>query len=536
MSCSWWQGAVVYQVYPRSFCDASGDGVGDLQGIKSKLGYLAWLGVDAVWLSPVFPSPMVDFGYDVSDYKDVHPMFGTLQDFDALVAEAHRLGLKVILDYVPNHSSDEHPWFVEARSSRKSPKRDFYVWRDPKPEGKLPNNWLSEFGGPAWTFEECTGQFYYHAYHPRQPDLNWRNEELVREMLDVLRFWMERGVDGFRVDAIRHLVEDENFRDNLPNPDWREGDSPYEAQLAVNTTSRPETYRAVGKMRQTVDEFGERTGKELALIGEVYLPVAQLVSYYGGAEHGPLFDAPTNMHFTRLDAGSWNARDLAAHVEEYEAALPAGAWPNWVLGNHDRPRVASRLGAERARVAAMLLLTLRGTPTIYYGDELGMTDGEIPPGAERDPVAKSAPGYGRDPVRTPMHWDGTPSAGFTTGEPWLPVAGNHREVNVEAERKDPRSSLSLYRRLLALRRSEPALSVGSYRTVSADGDVFAYAREGKRESLLVVLNLGSEPASLPLSGPGRILLSTRLDREGEKVEGELPLRPDEGLVLRVLQR
>lgn len=505
--------------------DSDGDGVGDLPGISSRLDYLSWLGVDAVWLSPIYPSPMADFGYDVSDYTAVHPMFGDLQDFDALVSKAHGLGVKVILDYVPNHTSDEHPWFLQSRSSRENPKRDWYIWRDAGPDGGVPNNWRSEFGGPAWTWDEAAGQYYYHAYHPRQPDLNWRNPEVVAAMMGVLRFWLGRGVDGFRVDAVNHLFEDAGWRDDPPNPDWREGDSPYTSRLPVYTTNLPETHEAIAGMRRVVEEYDDA---ERLMIGEVYLPARELVSYYG--VNGTGFHMPTNMHLARLDLRNWDAAGVSAYIGSYEAALPDGAWPNWVVGNHDNPRAASRFGEAQARVAAMLLLTLRGTPTIYYGDEIGMTDGDIPPELEQDPFARSAPGYGRDPERTPMQWDPTGRAGFTTGEPWLPVPDHRLENNVEAQKEDPRSMLTLHRELLDLRRREDALSVGPYRTLSSEGNVLAYERDGGR--FVVALNFGAEEASFDLDATGRIVLSTSLDRDDE-VSGSVPLRGDEGIVIRV---
>ncbi len=526
----WWERGVVYHVYPRSFKDSSGDGVGDLRGITEGLGYLSWLGVDAVWISPFYPSPMKDFGYDVSDHEDVHPTFGTLEDFDALVAEAHRLGLKVILDYVPNHTSDRHPWFEESRSSRQSPRRDWYLWRDPDPRtGGPPNNWLASFGGPAWTYDEGTGQYYYHAYLPEQPDLNWRNREVREAMLGVLRFWLDRGADGFRVDALRQLLKDDRFRDNPPNPSYRTEGSPYDALLPAYSTDRPEVHEAIRRMRGVLDGYGERL-----LIGELYLPIDRLVAYYG--EGGTGVHLPTNMHLIPIP---WNAREIASLIERYEAALPEGAWPNWVLGNHDRSRIASRVGAAQARVAAMLLLTLRGTPTIYYGDEVGMHDVPIPPTKIRDPWEKNVPGrgLGRDPERTPMQWSPETNAGFcpADAEPWLPIAEDHDRNNVSTERDDPASILTLHRRLLALRRATPALSTGSYAPVPANGDGLAYLREGDGRRYLVALNLGRDPHELaPDAGSpwrGRIVLSTHPDREGEILDGKAGLRPDEGLII-----
>jgi alpha-glucosidase len=518
---AWWQKGVIYQIYPRSFQDSNGDGIGDLRGIVARLDHLVALGIDAIWLSPIFPSPMADFGYDVADYTGIDPAFGTLADFDALVAAAHGRGLRMLLDYVPNHSSDRHPWFEESRSSRGSSKRGWYVWQDRRPDGGPPSNWLSEFGGSAWSWDSGTEQYYYHAYLKEQPDLNWRNPELRAAMLDVLRFWFERGVDGFRVDAIHHLFEDESLRDNPPNPDWRPGMPLARSLIRLHTMDRPEVHEAVRAMRGVADEYGERL-----MIGEAYLPLEQLMGYYGEGLGG--FHLPFNFH---LISSPWNAAAIADLIRRYEAALPPGAWPNWVLGNHDRSRLASRIGPRQARVAAMLLLTLRGTPTVYQGEEIGMTDVPIPPARVQDPWEKNVPGCGRDPVRTPMPWDAAAGAGFTTGEPWLPIGAESATVNVAAQAGDPTSMLSLYRRLGALRRAEPALSVGAYGRIGALRDVLLYERNHAGRILLVALNMGGGPERVTaLPAGARILLSTHLDRDGEELGSALALRADEGVV------
>ncbi|BBL80567.1 alpha-amylase [Rubrobacter xylanophilus] len=521
---SWWQRGVIYHIYPRSFQDTNGDGVGDLRGVTQRLDYLQWLGVDALWLSPFYPSPMADFGYDITDHCNVDPLFGTLENFDELLEEAHRLGLRVIVDYVPNHTSDEHPWFVESRSSRESPKRDWYIWEDPKPDGSPPNNWLSVFGGPAWEWDERTEQYYYHAFHRKQPDLNWRNPEVREAMYGVMRFWLKRGVDGFRVDALRHLVKDEELRDNPPNPDYQEGRPSYETQLPVYTTDRPEVHRIISGMRRVLDGYGA----DRVMIGELYLPFDRLVLYYG--EDGRGVHLPTNMH---LITTPWSAPSLAALVSEYEAALPPYGWPNWVLGNHDNPRIATRIGPEKARAAAVLLLTLRGTPTMYYGDEIGMSDGKIPPEHLHDPAGEEAPHLGRDPARTPMQWSDTPNAGFCPPDtrPWLPLSSDHRRRNVAVQRLDPHSILSLYRRLLRLRRSEPALSIGSYEPLEATSSLLAYARSYAERRLLIALNLGDAPTSLPRTLQGRILLSTSPQEEGHTLHPSTRLFPGEALVV-----
>lgn len=524
----WWQRGVIYQVYPRSFQDTDGDGVGDLEGIRRRLEYLEWLGVDAIWISPFYPSPMVDFGYDVADYTGVDPLFGTLDDFDRLLADAHARGLRVICDLVPNHTSDQHPWFVEARSSRTSPKRDWYLWRDPAPDGGPPNNWVSEFGGRAWTLDEATGQYYYHAFAPQQPDLNWRNPEVRRAMYDAMRFWLDRGVDGFRVDVMWHMVKDRQFRDNPPNPDYVAGAmSPYNALIPTYSADQPEIHEVVAEMRGVLEEYDERL-----MIGEIYLPVDRLVDYYGRDGDGA--HLPFNFHLIGVP---WEAREIELVIDRYEGALPENAWPNWVLGNHDQRRVASRIGRAQARVAAVLLLTLRGTPTIYYGDELGMHDVEIPPERAVDVRETRVPGrgFGRDPYRTPMQWDRSRHCGFTTApEPWLPLPADAGEHSVEAERNNPASFLSLYRRMLELRRRSPALSVGSFAPLPADGSVLAYLREEGGRRFAIVLNFASAPArwTVPdeVRGARVVLTASALPFEAE-LAGEVEIPGDEGLVL-----
>jgi len=525
MDTAWWKTGVIYQIYPRSFQDSNGDGIGDLAGILRRLSHLIELGIDAVWLSPIFPSPMADFGYDIADYTGIDPIFGTLDDFDRLVASTHDLGLKIILDLVPNHTSDQHPWFQESRSSRHNPKRDWYIWRDPAPAGGPPNNWMAEFGGRAWELDPRTGQYYYHAFLAAQPDLNWRNPDVRRAMHDVMRFWLRRGVDGFRVDVIWHLIKDQEFRDNPPNPDYREGSPPNHAVVSLYSADRPEVHDVIAELRRVVDEFDNRV-----LIGEIYLPIERLVTYYGRDLTGT--HLPFN--FTLL-LSRWHARDIAKLIDEYEGSLPAGGWPNWVLGNHDRPRVASRVGRDQARVAAMLLLTLRGTPTIYYGDEIGLPQVPIPPDHIRDPFEKNVPGLGlgRDGARTPMQWDAGRFAGFSNVEPWLPLADDHESENVANHRGDKTSMFSLYRRLLALRRKSPALTLGSYRPIVASGDLLLFIREHPQQRLLVALNLGDEPTDVSSETQpwrGKLLLSTFADRD-EAIDGDIALRSNEGVIV-----
>jgi len=522
----WWRHGVFYQIYPRSFQDSNGDGVGDLRGIIERLPYLQALGIDAIWLSPIFPSPMADFGYDIADYTGIDQLFGTMADFDALIAAAHGGGLKVILDLVPNHTSDRHPWFVESRGSRDNPKRDWYIWRDPNKNGGPPNNWLSEFGGSAWQYDAASGQFYYHAFLAQQPDLNWRNPAVRHAIHDVMRFWLRKGVDGFRVDVIWHLIKDAEFRDNPPNPKFREGRPPHEKIVPLHTTDQAEVHDAIAEMRRVIDEFPSRV-----LIGEIYLPPARLVAYYGrdlGGAHLPF-------NFALLSA-PWNARAIEKIIYDYESALPKGAWPNWVLGNHDRPRVASRVGHDQARVAAMLLLTLRGTPTLYYGDEIGMHQVALAPDQVRDPFEKNVPGIGvgRDGCRTPMQWDASRFAGFSSSPPWLPLSDDSRQQNVVNLEADARSLLNLYKALISLRHQLPELVTGSYVPMAAQGDLLLYRRQTEVDALVIALNLGDQPVSIASDAAalqGEILISTLLDRRGEKVRGALDLRGNEGVII-----
>ena len=525
----WWQKGIIYQIYPRSYQDSNGDGVGDLNGIISRLDYLQWLGIDAVWISPIYPSPMADFGYDISDYKNVHSLFGSLQDFDQLVKEVHDRGMKLILDFVPNHTSDQHQWFIESRSSRDNPKRNWYIWKDPGPDGGPPNNWLAAFGGAAWEWDESTGQYYYHAFLKEQPDLNWRNPEVQKAMLDVLRFWLERGVDGFRVDVMWHMIKDENFTDNPLNPDWQIHMSTYDQLLPVNSTDQPEVHGIVKMMRHLLDEFDERM-----MIGEIYLPINKLVAYYGNDRSGA--HLPFNFQLLMLP---WDARQVSTVVTEYEKALPEQGWPNWVLGNHDQPRVSSRIGIEQARVAAMLLLTLEGTPTIYYGDELGMKDVPIPFDEIQDPQGRNMPdkNLSRDPARTPMQWDDSENAAFSSVRPWLRIDRNYKRINVKNQKDDPESMLSLYRKLILLRRQEASLSVGEYYPVFNDNQMMAFIREAPgQQAFLILLNLTHRPCFFrqrQTDYKGVIVVSTAPEIEGSEVGNTISLNGDEGIIVKL---
>jgi alpha-glucosidase len=513
---------VIYQIYPRSFADSDGDGVGDLPGVISRLDYLASLGVQAIWLSPFYPSPMVDFGYDVADYVDVDPLFGTLGDFDELVAQAHRRGIKVLVDWVANHTSDQHPWFVESRAARDSQKRDWYVWRDPGvggPPDKPPNGWPACLAGSgaAWRLDERTGQYYLHSFTPEQPDLNWENPEVESAMHDVLRFWLDRGVDGFRLDAIFRIAKDPLLGENEPelrhDEDW------------------PTIHDRLRRLRQVTDEYADRV-----LVGEVYLrDLRKLVPYVATGDELHLAH---NFVFVHLP---WEAKAVSDSVAEFEQ-LAGEAWPAWFLENHDHPRVATRYagaahgsGARRGRLAMMLVCTLRGTPFVYQGQELGLPDAHVP----ADRVVDVD---GRDPERAPLPWR-RPSAagagaGFTTGEPWLPIVADAEHLCVDAQDGDPASTLAFSRRLLDLRGTLPALSGGTQRTLASGTDVYCYMRESG-DRLLVALNFSSSRRPLELSEPvgsGAVVqLSTDPGRAvGSAVDHQtLELGPDEGVILRI---
>jgi len=525
----WWQTGVIYQIYPRSLQDSNADGVGDLRGILARLDYFVQLGVDALWISPFNPSPMADFGYDVADYTGVDPLFGTMADFDVLLAGIHARGLKLILDFVPNHSSDQHPWFLASRSARTDPKRDWYLWHDPSADGGPPNNWMSNFGGSAWTYDETTAQYYYHSFLRQQPDLNWRNPAVRHAIYAAMSFWLEKGVDGFRMDVIWLLIKDDQFRSNLPNPDFSGGSSAWSV-LPTYTADQPETHAIVREMRALLDSFGDRV-----LIGEIYLGIRELVTYYGVSKDTPQLvgaQMPFNFH---LILTSWQAHLIAQLIRDYEAALPFGAWPNWVLGNHDQKRLATRVGPAQARVAAVLLLTLRGTPTLYYGDELGMPDAHLSPDQVRDPAEKNQPGIGqgRDPERSPMLWDQTENAGFSPATPWLPLVDDWPNLTVASQFTDARSMSTLYCRLLALRRGEAALHSGSIQEVSEANGILSYIREGEGKRFQIYLNL-TQDSKTTGTHPGRLILTSYLDIDPVTLaDTTLTLRPNEAIILEV---
>ena len=529
----WWQTGIIYQIYPRSYQDSNNDGIGDLKGITSRLDYIKSIGVKTIWLSPIFPSPMHDFGYDVADYTDINTMFGTMEDFDILLSEVHKRDMKLILDLVPNHTSSDHKWFKESISSIDNPKRDWYIWKDPAPDGGPPNNWLSFFGGSAWELDKKSGQYYLHLFVKQQPDLNYRNPEVRKAMLDVIRFWLEKGIDGFRVDVICHMGKDEQFRDDPLNPNW-DGLVPFTKYEHIYTTNIPIVHDIVKDMRKVFDEFDERM-----MVGETYLPYNQLIEYYG--ENHDECHMPFNFHL--LEA-KWNAKVIRKLVDDYEAILPEGCWPNYVLGNHDQKRVATKIGQEQARIANMLLLTLRGTPTIYFGEEIGMHNGVIPPEFIQDPPAVNQPEIadevGRDPERTPMQWDNTPNAGFSAEKvvTWLPVAQGYKKRNVVEQEKCTTSELALFKALTQLRQIEPALTKGDYSSIdTGNDDIYAYKRTLEAEnSFLIVLNFGKKKHCLNLDNTASdvlIAVASDMNRAGLVNLSKLTINPNEGLVLKL---
>ncbi len=510
----WWKSAVLYQIYPRSFADTGGDGVGDLEGVRRHLDHLEWLGIDAIWLSPFYPSPMADFGYDVSDYCGVDPLFGTLEEFDRLLAEAHARNIRVILDWVPNHTSDQHPWFVESRSGRDSPKRNWYVWRDPAPDGGPPNNWIRAWGGtPAWTFDPPSDQWYLHLFLPEQPDLNWREPAVVEAMHDVLRFWLDRGVDGFRMDVIHLIGKAADLPDDPP-------------ELLSNPHSSlnddPSTHALIRGLRDLLDSYdGDRM-----MVGEVFLLDAALVARYYDAGQGLHLAFNFPPLFTRWRADKWHKR-----IEEVRDTIEPNGWPTWVLSNHDVQRHRTRYGGSesRARAAAVLLLTLRGTPFLYAGEELGLEDAVIPQDRQVDPG-------GRDGCRAPIPWTSGRDHGWASTEPWLPWPPEADLRNVEAQRSDERSILHLYRRLLGARRRSGALQLGQQILLDAPGGALCWSRTLDDDQRLVLVNFTDATVELPAAPPPdgwqRWIVQVASDGQGEGQPYSGTLGPDQALLLR----
>jgi alpha-glucosidase len=529
----WWQEAIIYENHLPSFRDANGDGIGDIQGLTESLDYLAGvLGVTAVWVGPFFRSPLLDQGFDIVDHKDVEPVFGDLGDVDRLLSAAHARGLKVIVDYVPNHTSDKHPWFVESRSSPRSDKRDWYIWADARAGERYPNNWTSEAGGSVWEWDEGSGQFYLHSHLREQPDLNWRNPEVRSAMLDVLRFWLDRGVDGVRIDVAHMLMKDPGLRDNPENPDG--SPNPYDvqhpeftSQLHVNDRMHPDLHEVLREIRRVADAYGG----DRVTIGEVEATEWERWAAYFGEE---LDELALPFAFQLIET-PWEAPALAEVLGELEAALPEGGWPILALGNHDRPRLATRLGRSQARVAAMLLLTLRGTPTLLYGDELGLVDQEVPRELQRDYFGFTSGGASRDPIRTPMPWSAAPNAGFapeSVRQTWLPICREYSTLNVEAQLRDPSSMLNLYRRLVAARKRSRALGTGGFAQHRAsNAHCLVYERQAQGERKLVAMNLTPQPHDLVIDERGSVTLSTNPGREDEPVDGLLRVEADEGVIV-----
>jgi alpha-glucosidase len=522
---AWWRDGVLYQIYPRSYADSDGDGIGDLQGVRSRLDHLQWLGIDGIWLNPTMPSPNDDWGYDVADYCGVHPDLGTLDDLDALVADARGRGIRVLLDLVPNHTSDRHEWFVEALGNRDAAHRDYYVWADPAPDGGPPNNWIGAFGGGAWTLDEATGQYYLHNFLPSQPDLNWWNPEVRTAFDDVLRFWFDRGVAGFRIDVCHAIIKDQELRDD-PAP--TEADHPEVRKRGLKqvfSMNRPEVHEVLRRWRALADEPEERR----ILVGETYvLELADLIPFYGAGED------ELNLAFNFLFVHApLDAAAMRTIVEGMEASLPEASWPVWTGSNHDAGRLTTRWAGgdeAKARVALMLLLTLRGTPFLYAGDEIALPNGRVPVDQQKDPVGirTGDDSRNRDGCRTPMPWTGEPGGGFTTPgtETWLPM-GDVAARNVAGQREDPGSVLHLVRALIALRRSAVDLTRGGYATVPAPAGAWAYRRG---DGVVVALNLSGADVVVEGMPDGEVAISTGRDRDGERIGATVALGPWEGLV------
>ena len=538
----WWARAVVYEISVCGFSDSNGDGFGDLRGVIEHLDYLNdgtrdSLGVDAIWLMPVNKSPLIDFGYDVSDYYTIEPRFGTMEDFDELLGECHRRGIKLIMDMVLNHTSMEHAWFTESRSSKDNPKRDWFVWHDGRAPGKPPNKWQAVVEGSAWVYDEITQQYYYHAFLLEQPDLNWRNSEVREALFNVMRFWLDKGVDGFRLDLINFLYEDEQLRDNPHKLGMR----PYELQKHVYDRSRPESLEAARQLRRVTDGYDDRM-----MMGEVYTDAPEdAIAYLGDGT-----DALHLSFYLDFATRKWSAERFRLSVDRLERMIPPGGWPCYYLSNHDLVRHITRLGKggdalARARVAAAMMLTLRGTPIIYYGEEIGMPNSKVRRKDIVDPIGKKwwpIP-VGRDGSRTPMQWSAERFAGFSRTEPWLRADPCYAEVNVERQQDDPASLLNWYRRLIWTRREKPALQAGNYKAIDRVPEgVFAYTRELNGQDIGVFLNFTSgtiafnEGFGEPGNGTWKVLLSTH-GAEGEGIrDGAINLQPYQALIVESLPR
>jgi alpha-glucosidase len=508
---SWWREGVLYQIYPRSFFDSSGDGVGDLEGILVKADYIESLGVSGVWLSPVYPSPMKDFGYDISDYTDIDPLFGNLAIFDSLCEELHSRGIRLIMDLVPNHTSDRHPWFVDASKSRRSPMRDFYIWADAAPDGGPPNNWKASFGGSAWTFEETTGQYYLHSFLPEQPDLNWRNPAVRSAIRDVMRFWFDRGVDGFRIDVVHMLAKDPDLADDPP-------DNPF-----AHLLGQREVHEYVRFLRGVADEYEGRM-----LVGETFvLDIDYLLEFYGNGQD----ELHLAFNFPFALCG-WNAKYMSKVLNRTLEKAPRQAQPCFMFSNHDLPRHPQRFGEASVLPAAVLLLSLPGTPFVYMGEEIGMT-GKPPPAESRvDPG-------GRDGARTPFQWNTSEHAGFCPAdvEPWLPVSDDYDSVNVEVEEQDPDSALALYRRMISFRNRSEALRRGTYSPLRIEDKLWVFRRFTDQDEVVVAVNMDGATKSIEL--PVGVLRSAKVEvatataLEGKVLHETADLPPESAMVISI---
>jgi alpha-glucosidase len=512
-SKTWKDVNAVYQIYPRSFQDSNGDGVGDLRGVISRLDYLKGgegaLGVDAIWFSPLFPSPMADFGYDVSNYCDIDPLFGTLDDFKELLAGAHARGIKVMIDFVPNHTSHEHPWFRESKASRDNPKREYYTWADPKPDGSAPNNWLSIFGGSAWEWDETTGQYYLHTFLKEQPDLNWRNPAVRQEMQSILRFWFDMGVDGIRADAVRWVSKDEHYRDDPKNPAFTDAPNadPFASLLHVQSRFGPHLFEYLRELTDVVEQYPDKIMIFEDYPDGVFTSRDQYLGFYGV---NPRVSMPFNFEGIGRE---FSAPSFRHFITEFQGFLDVDQHtPVYCFGNHDQPRLVSRVGERQARLVAVLQTTLPGLPVVYYGDELGMKNGIIRPSEEQDPLNVIKPGLnqGRDPERTPMQWSADEYAGFSTVKPWLPIAGQHEKVNVATLSQKNDSFLALYTWLLDFRARSDVLKHGGYQTLdSSNPHVFSFVRMHGNEQLLVVLNFSNRRRSYAVPPGSHVLISSQ---------------------------
>ena len=481
----WWRDGVIYQIYPRSFADTNGNGIGDIEGIRRNLDYLSDLGIDAIWLSPIYPSADIDYGYDISDYKNIHKIFGTMGDFELLLQNAHQRNIHVILDLALNHTSDQHSWFKESKESKDNPYRNYYIWKNPNNKNNLPNNWLSVFGGSAWEYEENSNQYYYHMFFKEQPDLNWRNKKLQKEMCDVFRFWLDKGVDGFRLDVFNVCYKDAQFRDN---PKKLFARRPFEKQIHQFDINQSEMVSLLRKIRSILNEYDESYA-----VGETFLSSAEIAATYCNED---LLHAAFNFEFLN---SKWKARNFLKVINRWEKLLGGRSWPNYVLNNHDVTRTGTRYGQgendERLKVAAALLLTLRGTPFMYYGEEIGMREVRMKHSQILDPVGKYYwPFYrGRDGCRTPMQWSNSQNAGFSSNNPWLPVHKNYKFRNVEMQNKTHNSLLKFYRKLISLRKKYTVFMRGDFHPIEgAPANVMTYSRNLHGFSALVILNFSTQ--------------------------------------------